>query len=293
MLVDAIPFQSIVGEDAYLGVAPLASECWEIALEHRSGLEGERYDYRIRVVSTSEDGDHNVMIESAWIEAPNEAGDVLSIDTRGPDPMTQLMASMVIKLFSANIQLTRAGGTLLRQANEGTAAGIDSQFRSVAKVQEMAMALVEKEREHALAEADSEEVKEFGKTARKWLEMGHEAKLAKQGVKTPDVPTTKKSAAISLYNSLTVAQLHELEKLLGAETSELLIGLMQRAKDLTEEQLADLLAAQFAADVNGSLKLMEVIEKVFSSNFVPSTWAIWQTRTASVLIHGVDDKPDG
>lgn len=292
MLVDALPFNTMAGEDAYLGVAPLASECWEVALQHRSGLEGERYDYRIRVVSTSDDGSHNVIIESAWIEAPNEAGDVLRIDTSGADPMTQLMASMVIKLFSANIQLTRAGGSLLRQASEGSAAGIQSQFAAVEKVKEMAMSLIDKEREFAVAEADSQEIAELGKTARKWMETGAEAKLAKEGVKAPPTPPTRKSAATSLYNSLTVAQLNELQKLLGQDQADMLVGLMERAQSLEEDQLQDLLAAQFANDVNSELKLMEIIEKVFNPNFVPATWAIWQRRTANVLINGPEDEPD-
>jgi hypothetical protein len=293
MLADALPFTLYDGDSVLLSVAPLASECWEVALNHRSELQGARYDYRIRVVSDVAEGEFTVVDESTWIQAPDEiAGDVLSMDTKGADPMVHLLSGMVIKLFSANIQLTRASGSLVRQVTEGMSAGVESQFAGVEKVKQMAQELLDAKAEIAKEQGDAEEVKEFGKTARQWIGMSHEAKLAKQGVATPDVPTTRRQAAISLYNSLTVAQLGQLKKELGDDKAELLVGMLDNANALSDQQVDQLFAEQFSGDAGQQIELLGVAEKVFSAKFVPSTWAIWQTRTATVLISGPDEEPD-
>lgn len=295
MLADAVPFQTYEGDSVLLSVAPLASECWEKAQEHRSELSGSRYDYRIRVIADVEGGEFSTIDESAWIQAPDEiTGDVLGFSNmQGADPMVHMLSGMVLKLFSANIQLTRASGSLVRQVTEGLSAGVDSQFAAVEKVKNMAQDLIDAKTEIAKEQGDAEEVKEIGKTLRQFMQTGHEAKLAKAGLSTPDIPDTKRTAAISLYNSLTVAQLHELEKLLGQDKADMLIGLMQKAKELDDQQLDALLSSHFGADVNAEFQMMEVVEKVFSAKFVPATWAIWQSRTANVLIHGPKEEEDG
>lgn len=293
MVADALPFNTMDGDSALLSVAPLASECWEIALNHRQELEGDRYDYRVRVVTDLGDGaELSVIIESEWIElGADDATGSISMDFKGADPMAQLLSQMVLKLFSANIQLTRASGNLVRQVTEGMAAGVDSQFSSVEKVKLMAQELIEAKAEVAKEQGDAEEIKEMGKTARKWIGMSHESKLAKQGVRTPPVPTSRREAAISLYNSLTVKQLTVLKDSLGPDKAELLLGLMDGAEKLNEQQVEQVFAEQLG-QLGDDLELVTVAEKVFNANYVPSTWAIWQTKTAHVLINGVDDADD-
>ncbi len=291
MLVDAIPYQGFMDEGAYLSVAPMASECWGRALEHRSDLEAERYDYRIRAIQTDDDG-HTTIHESAWVEAPNETGDVLSIDSRNHDPMTQMLANMVTKLFSVNIGMARANAYTMRQYNEGTAAGVQSQFAAVGKVQQMAQELIDAKTEMAKEAGDAQEVQEMGKTARKWIGMSHEAKLAKQGVRTPNLPATRREAAISLYNSLTVKQLSVLNKELGADKAEMLVGLMEGAQKLSDEQVEQVFAEHFGGKMSDDLELLNVAEKVFSADYVPATWAIWQSQCANILINGIDDEAD-
>lgn len=295
MLANALPFSTIEGADAVLGIPALASECWEIALEHRQTLEGERYHYRIRVLSSLDEGmGEHALYESAWVEAPRDLdGDVLSIDMRGGSSIEQLLSGMVIKLFSANIQLTRASGTLVRQVTEGLSAGVESQFSSVNKVKEMASELIEQQRTMAQEEAAMKEVEEFGKTARKWMEIGSEEKIAKAGVKPPPIPKSRVKAAAALRMSITVGQLDALEKELGTERFETIFGLLKNASggNMNDEQLGQVLDQALGEGLE-RFELIEVAEKAFSPKFVSSAHAIWQRRTLSVLVNGPEEASD-
>lgn len=291
MLVEAVPFLTLEGVAAHESVIPLAVELWNSALEHRAQLEGERYDYRIRIVSTTEDGGFHSVIESPWIESPDTDGDILGMSEGGTSTENMYQA-MIVKLFSSNIALTRASAALLREYTAGSRDSVDHEMEMVQKVKQMAMEVIEREREFAKEEADAKEVEEFGKTARQWMQMGHLEKMAKQGIKTPTVPKTRKSAAKSLYASMTVGQLELFKKELGEEKAELLIGLIRNAGDLKEEDIEKLLKENFASDMSGQMEMMSLMEKVFAPPNVPKTWAIWQAQTAGVLINGPEDKAD-
>ncbi len=294
MLAESIPFQTLDGS-AHESVVPLAVECWDAAKIHRGELTGARYDYRVRVISVEEDGSFTAMHESEWVELAEGDGDIMSLPAgmESRNWTEQMLSGMVLKLFTANIQLTRASGALVREMSAGSKERLESEFHAVDKLKQMAMELVAREREMAMQEGDAKEVEEFGKTARQWMQMGHEEKLAKQGVKSPDVPTTRKSAAISLWNSITVAQLEAFKNKLG-EKSELILGLIQNAGEMDEDQIADVFKEHLGGGdgLMGGLELVTILGSIFHTDFVPSTWAIWQARTAQVLIEGPKEKPD-
>lgn len=291
MVAESLPFQTLENTPAYDSVVPLACECWDAAQIHRAELAETRYDYRIRVVTMLEEGGFVSVHESSWVELKIGELDVIAVQAEGGEAngTNQLLSQMVIKLFSANIQLTRAAGGLVRQVTEGASERLASEFQSVDKIKQMAMDLIEQERQRAREDGDAQEVAEFGKTARKWMEMGQEEKLAKAGVKSPKVPRTRKSAASSLFNSLTVAQLSQIKKDMGEERSALLLGLMENAASVSEDQLAELLAEHIGNGVEEQFELKAIMDRVFSQKFVPSTWAIWQARTANVLINGAEE----
>ena len=169
-------------------------------------------------------------------------------------------------------------------------------FRMIKDSQEMgkimAQELIDAKTEMAKEAGDAQEVQEMGKTARKWIGMSHEAKLAKQGVRKPPDPTTRREAAVSLYNSLTVKQLSVLNKELGADKAEMLVGLMESAQKLSDEQVEQVFAEHFGGKMSDDLELLNVAEKVFSADYVPATWAIWQSQCANILINGIDDEAD-
>jgi hypothetical protein len=289
MLVDAFPFDPLQGVPVHAAVVPLAEQAWETAQLHRAELDGDRYHYRIKIVSSSDDGAYHGIIESPWVELAEGEADTLAMpEGMGATPTEMMLSGMVIKLFSANIQLTRASGMLVREQSAGATERLNSEFMAVDKIKTMALDLIQQQAEMAKAEGDTEEIKEFGKTARKWMEMGQEEKLAKQGVKSPDVPKTRKSAAISLWKSLTVAQLDAIKAELGEEKSELLIGLVKNAGSMEDDEIALVFEQQLDAGIVNQIEIMGVVGKVFATDFVPSTWAIWQSRTFSVLVDGPD-----
>lgn len=286
MLVESYSCEAIEGLAPHASVIPQACALWDDAKIHRAGLEGDRYDYRIQVLAHTPDGEFHALHESSWIELPSGDGEFSMPEGMGQTPTEAMLAGMVIKLFNTNIGMTRAGAALLREYTAGSREGIDHEMGMVEKVKAMAMEVIERERQFAKEEADAQEVKEFGMTARQWLQQGHENRLADKGIKTPDVPNTRQSAAKSLWKSLTVGQLDFIKEELGDEKAELLLGLVRNCGDLDEAQIEQLLKENIGQDMESQAEMMSLLENVFSAKFVPAPWAIWQGRTANVLMHG-------
>ena len=138
-------------------------------------------------------------------------------------------------------------------------------------------------------EGDAQEVTEFAATARQWMTQVHEEKLADKGVQAPPVPEGRAKAAEALYQSLTMKQVEKLAEILGKEKSEMLIGMLGNAADMDDEQVATMFGTVFTK-MEDQVKLMGTIEEVFSVEYVPSSWAIWQVRCATVVIDGKKDK---
>lgn len=300
MLADVLSFETC-GLDAAESIKPLAHDLWERAQAKVAefGLS-QRFDARIKIVETDETGATHVRAESAWVQVPDDEGinekawDDLDFDAGDPVTamalkMTQILGAQNKELFRANISLVRNAAFLVRESIAGQADRMNSEFATIAKVREISSDLFDARMRMAEAEGDAQEVTELASTARHWMSLAHEDKLAEKGVQAPAVPSSRSDAAAALWQSLTLQQLKAINEELGPEKSELLMGMLENAPNMTDEQIDQLFSAQFAG-TSDALELMAVAEKVFSQDYVPSSWAIWQSRCARVLLHGPEGK---
>jgi len=203
--------------------------------------------------------------------------------------LVRVLAGQNKDLFRANVSVVRAAGWLLRESISGQVDRFNADAAKLEQMGKMAGQLADLKMEIASAEGDSEELKEFGKTARKWMEMAHEDKLAEKGIRTPMVPKTRIECARALRSSLTMAQLDTLSETLGPDRADMLAQLLKNASAMTEDQLAAVIDG-LAGDLDQKLQMMEAMSKVFSDRYVPTPWAIFQTRCFTVIVEGAAEE---
>ncbi len=299
MLVDSLPFVT-VGIDATDTIMPLAAECWDHAKEKRAEIDDDRrYDARIKVVETDDTGATTVTATSEWVEVEEEMGRGPADDvwddvpaSRGSSEawaVARILGSQNDKLFRANISLVRAAGWLLRESIAGAGDRMNNEFATMQKVRDISGELIDARMEFAKQEADTQEVAEFGHTARHWMGLMHESKLAEKGIDPPDIPDTRAGAAAALYQSLTMMQVEKLSELLGKDKSELLLGVLGNAKDMSDADVEQVIAGM-GSGMTGGFEFATIAEQIFSTDYVMGPHAIWQTRCARVLFEGPEEK---
>lgn len=293
-LIGTLPFDT-VGFDATDSVAPLAAECWEFSKEKVAEIgDGKTYCAMLKVCETDETGATHVVAESEWHEVDDDGlggeGEAWEAVGKGEPyglagQLIRVLGAQNKELFRANISLVRASAFLLRESIHGQADRLNADFATIKQVREIEQQMFDTRTELAQQEADAKEVEELGKTAREWMGLAHEDRLAERGVKTPPVPTTRADAGRGLWQSLNMGQLNKLRELLGPEKSAAMLALLENASTLNDAQIEELLAAQMEGP-SAVFELMDVATKVFSSEFAPASYAIWQTRCLRVLLEG-------
>lgn len=291
-----VALQMIEGVPISESLMPLATELWEMALLHRGTdvADSKRVDYRIRIVESSDDGEESEYVsDPIGLDEKDGELSMLDDDGGGQSKVEHLLWQIANKLFTHNITMARANAEM---AQRMASAGDERWEREQKVLDYMRSAMAEQlERERSIMqeEADAQEVKELGALARKWMGLAHEAKLADKGVATPPLPKSRKSAAKTLRASITLGQMEAFRSELGEEMCARLFGLFAEADEgASDEEISAMFGQLAGGDIMQLLRLKEIADGVFSTKYVPSTWAIYQSQCLRILLEGPDDAGD-